>query len=1335
MFFSRSSFFSIRAMITILAIFFGLGRIASASEREPEVLIIFEDQAHASAKLQLLGETARASGVRIRHAFATALKDDDYPSLYSGAAFVLFDVGARELAEGIDGKAGAGTRIPMAQLRDRGVEGAASRGVGEEAHRLLHLYYHNGGRSNFENMFLFLTKELLHTGEKAPGPPIIIPEAGVYHPDLPGQVGESPVAYLDEKRTDGGKSGPVVGLVFPRAYIVNGWLDLVDDMIRQTEQSGVIPLPLFFSDRPGNSHAMRGILLNEGAVLANALIYVGALHTPAERRTEIESLGIPVLGTLKYRPGVPEDWRNSTVGVPMSSIPTGYSTPEYVGIIDSMLVATETRDNRNSLLREQFSAMLNKAVNLARLQTISNDTKRLVIFYYNSPPGEKNLSASNLNIPQSLHSILAALETSGYQTGSPGEEQLLRKAQRILSPFYRDGQLDALLREGLAETLPVSDYLAWFNALPEPVRKEITMRWGEPRKSSMVITRNGKEVFVIPRLLLGNVAVTRQPPRGDRIDSKETAIYHDTKLPPNHFYLACYLWARKSWRADALIHLGTHGSQEWMPGKERGLSIYDAPNLAVGDTPVVYPYIVANIGEAIQAKRRGRAVIISHQTPPYAPSGLYDDLLTLHELVHQYLSIETPSVRTKIQRELISKVVTNNYNKDMGWSEERIRREFPAFLDAFHAHLHTLADTVQPLGLHAFGVTPQEDHRLFTVLQMLGKPFYRAVLGDEEKVEELFAVDFKQLKNSEPYRLLERHVQKNEPLPAGMPPEITGFLEKARVFYANFDASGEIAGMLTALNGRHVPASTGDDPIRNPDSHPTGRNIYGFDPAKVPSRQAWEAGQEALASLIEKYTGKYGRIPEKLAFTLWSVETMRQHGVVEAQILQALGVRPVWDEGGRVTGVEIVPAAELGRSRIDVLVTASGAYRDMFPNALKRIEEAVAMVAALDEPGNRVRENSGRIAEMLAGKGMAPEEARQLSIARIFSNANGVYGLNLDDASLASDTWGEGKNGRQDRAGGEAKLADLYMSRTGYVWGEHGDKGLRKDLFAENLKKVDAAVLARSSNIYGVVNTDDPFQYLGGIALTVRSLTGKSPEMYISDLRVPGKGKTENVADFISAEMRTRYFHPNWISEMKKEGYSGTVEIVKVVNNFWGWQAMTPEAVRPDQWQELVDVYVRDKHKLGLKEWFEKENPHAQAQMIERMLEAVRKEYWNAPAETVKELKTRYRELAERYDVQSDNRAFTAFVKTGFGLGKERTGASKSRKADRPLSARPPTAGRQQVRGMQLQKEIPRSPPVVSSLTYWRLIPLLAFLSGLFRQCIAGRKSYSSIRRPYAVTP
>jgi cobaltochelatase CobN len=1294
---------------------------------QPRILFVANDPGHMQGKKNLLEEVAQRSGVSFRTVFALLLEENDYAGLFDGVDLVLIDTHDKALGDSI--MACAGPKVPVAQVFSNPARIAARQGIAADVHQRLRAYWINGGRMNYERMFRFLLVRHFRTAQGEVEPPLAVPDDGVYHPRFPNLMTASAREYLDWIRRQGvvqQADAPVVGLVINRVDIDNDQTGLIDAMIDRIERAGALALPVFFHDRPDTPDGMRRTLLENGKPLADALIYATMPHVPGERRAEIEAMGIPALGSTRFRDkavggDAVKAWKESAVGIPMMNIPSALATPEFVGIVDISLIAAESRDRRQrELIFEQFDSLVAKALKLIRLQRLENREKRVAIMFYNSPPGEKNLSASNLNIPESLSSILAALKASGYETGALPEETLIGLAQKTLAPFYHEGKLEPLLQENLAVALPIAEYRAWFDRLPEAARNEITARWGEPEASSMAMEVDGAPSFVIPRIASGKVVILRQPPRGDRLDDREKAIYHDVRLPPNHYYLASYLWVRQAYGADALVHLGTHGTQEWMPGKERGLSIYDAPNLAVGDVPVFYPYIVADIGEAVQAKRRGRALIISHQTPPYAPSGLHTDLVRLHDLIHDYSSIQTPAVRDKLRGDIVDIVAQGHYHDDLGWDAARMESEFDTFLETLQAYLHDLAEQSQPLGLHAFGVTPSDEHRLTTVMQMLGKPFLEAVFGqDHEKAGEAFAIDYQNVRESEPFKVLLRHVVGNEALPPAADPELSPLVEQGRRYYAALTADGETGGLLAALSGRHLPVSSGDDPIRNPESLPTGRNLYGFDPARVPSPQAWKAAGESLPELIRQHREKHGEAPKKLAFTLWSVETMRQHGVLEAQIFQALGVRPVWDEGGRVTGVELVPGNELGRPRIDVLVTASGAYRDMFPNALKRIDEAVALVAALDEPGNPVREDVRQLADSLVAKGIAREAAEKYARLRIFGPASGNYGTGLADAALASDTFGEGQDGKQNRQEGESKLAGLYVDRLGHFWNEEGQadeaaEAIQTEVFTGHLKKVDAAVLARSSNIYGLINIDDAYQYLGGLALTIRSLTGKSPETYIADLRNPRQARVETTEKFIATELRTRYFHPNWVAEMQKEDYAGAVEMLKNVNNFWGWQVMAPEVVRPDQWREFHEIYVRDKFNLGLPQWFEEHAPHAQAQMIERMLEAVRKEYWDADSVTVDELKERYRHLAREFDVVSENVRFNEFV----GLAQERDAADSTpgfgldaaapqtaAQTPEPQPELPPdwSGQQEQVEGMRLEKAEPAQEQEAD-------FPLLSFL-------------------------
>ena len=435
---------------------------------------------------------------------------------------------------------------------------------------------------------------------------------------------------------------------------------------------------------------------------------------------------------------------------------------------------------------------------------------------------------------------------------------------------------------------------------------------------------------------------------------------------------------------------------------------------------------------------------------------------------------------------------------------------------------------------------------------------------------------------------------------------------------------------------------------------------------------------------------------------------MRHQGLLEAQALWLMGVEPVWDEGGRVIDVKLVPREQLGRPRVDVVLSATGLYRDHFPNAIRQLARAAQLAAEADrEPDNAVAAHTARIQSLLKERGLDEDSARDAAQTRIFSSEQGLYGSGLDDAALATDTW-EGKDE------GDHKLARLYLSRMQYAygpdprrWGKRladimsqpaggstqaasggstaaapgaspdgttanttanapGAPAEALNLYAEQLRGTEGAVLSRSSNLYGMLTTDDPFQYLGGIGLAVRHLDGKAPELYISNLRTPGSGRVERASQFLSRELATRQFHPGYIQGLMAEGYAGTLEVLDATNNLWGWTAVAREIVRDDQWQEMVDVYVRDKHQLGLKDWFEQHNPHALAQTIERMLEAARQGYWQTDAQTLNELKERWQDLAQRFEVRSENARFMAYVQNGTGTAPK---AAPQTPADAPSAA------------------------------------------------------------------
>jgi len=1275
-------------------------------------------------KFLQLQKAAQKNGISIESYFAEKLDSSVDAKLFDKADFVFFDTPREHIEDFVKGKIPkavqslAGTKKPHVWMRTKNPDGA---NMSKKDIEKLHAYYVNGGSANFDNFFkalsLLAKKESI---DKLPLP-IVFPESAIYYPGVKDTIFANLKEYLAYRKLSVNEK-PIVAISIHQQYVSAEQTAFVDDLIAKIEDKGA--LAVAFYTPVMNNEAITNMIKVDGKVAANVLINTQIMLNPQGRKKEFENLKIPVIQAMPYRKGGEELWLADVQGVALMDVPFYLSQAEFAGVTDIQIAAaTRKSDEQTVSISYQADAVVNKALNLIKLQTSANQDKRIAIFFYNYPPGEKNLSASFLNVPRSLIETLATLKNEGYDTYNLAEDELIKKLQRLLAPSYRGGLLDGLLSDDLADLYPVKKYEAWLNTLPASVKNDL-LRQGKAAESPMTITKNGEKYFVVPRLKLGKTVILPQPSRSyvlDDASAKEKALYHNTKEPPSHYYLAVYLWAKDSMSANAIVHYGTHGSQEWLPGKERGLSVYDYPMLAVGDVPVIYPYIVDNIGEALQTKRRGRATVISHQTPPFVPAGLHDRLTIIHDELHSWISQDEGNVKEKIKESIIQRVVAEKIDKDMGITNEQIKKDFPSFIDNLHMHLHEIAKSAQPLGLHVFGKSDEERYRIGNLLLMTGSKFWESIEDNQSEADEVFVGDYKKLESSKPYKIVKDYVVNNKST-EGLDGNLTKRIEILKEQYKLLDASSESSAFLAALSGKYIPTSYGGDPIKNPDSLPTGRNLYGFDPSKIPTKAAWEAGKEAMTNLLNEHKKQKGEYPKKLTFTLWSVETMRHQGVLEAQALYAMGVEPVWDEGGRVTDVKLMDRGALGRARVDIVLSATGLYRDHFPNTMKNLAKAAKIASEANETDNAVYINAKNIEKKLMQKGMNAKEAENASKTRIFSSESGRYGTGLDDATLATDTW----KGKKE---GDAKLAELYLSRMQYAYGpdeaEWGKNGKGVNLYAEHLKGTEGAVLSRTSNLYGMLTTDDPFQYLGGISLAVKHLDGKAPELYISNLRGGGSGRPESAAKFLAKELATRNFHPSYIEGLMKEGYAGTLQVLDGVNNFWGWQATAGEIVRDDQWQEFVDVYVKDKHNLGLKKWFENNNPHALAQSIERMLEAARQGYWKADAKTVDELKKTYKELASKYDVKTNNAEFEKFadmktVSKGYGLDAAKalqnaqSAKTQSENKAQPEPKTEPIKQSNTVKGIKLEKveDKKNDDDYDKSVYYGMALVLLAFVGG-----------------------
>ncbi|WP_076410342.1 cobaltochelatase subunit CobN [Shewanella sp. UCD-KL12] len=1174
----------------------------------------------------------------------------------------------------------------------------------------LGLYFKNAGRKNYQNMMVYLSNQVFKLSETQAAEPVIVPNVGLYHPNFPDLVTSNEKDFYQWLSADSQAKQPVIAVAMHRSVIDYEQQQIVDQIINDLEAKGAKAFGVFFEGNDESLTYPELLIDSNDKARIDLMINYRSLHYVEKRRSEFTKIGVPVIHALNYSDGDEAEFEADHTGVSASLTPFFLVMPEDTGSTDPIVIAASDKGVKKAM-PAHMAALVERAYNHANLSKIANADKKVATFIWNYPPGEKNIGAAFLDVPSSIEQIAKAMKAQGYNIELKEAQEIIESAGKLLRPYYRNEDTSGLIEQGLADYLPLDTYLDWFNQLPASVKDPIIARWGKPEESKLLADNAGKPAFVIPRMSLGNMIVLPQGMRGETID-EHASLYHSTKTPINHSYLAMYIYTRDVFGVDAYIHLGTHGSQEWLTGKERGLSVYDAPSLAVGNIPVFYPYIIDNVGEAMQAKRRGRATMISHLTPGFAKAGLYTEVAKLNDLISNFMTLEQGQTKENTRENIIKAASTLNILKDLSITGEDLAADFDTYVVKIQDHLNQLAQLSQPLGVHIFGLLPEQTHLYSTMIQMLGEEYVTLASDYEQKHGLAIAKenrkderDVVKLEALEGFALLKAFIEK-QPL-KDIPEALTPKLEEAQKFWDNFQHIAEIDNLLSALSGNYIPVSYGGDPIRNPDAAPTGRNLIGFNPAKVPSKEAYDAGVTLMDQTINDYVAKHGTYPKKLAFSLWSLETMRHHGALEAQILHAMGLKPKWDQRGDVVDTEIIPVSELKRPRIDVVISATGLYRDAFPNVMLFLAEAIDKVAKMKEENNFVYRHANALKQTLIEEGKSEEDADYLSSIRIFSNETGNYGTGLADSSLASDTWED-----------DSKLANLYLDRMGYAFGKDesrwsenvGDTGL----YSKVLSGTDGVIFSRSTNLYALMTNDDPFQYFGGIGLAVRHLDGKTPEMYVSNLRRKDQLKSQTMGEFINQEMRSRYFHPRWIKAMQDSGYAGATVMLDRMNNMWGWEVMTPEAIRDDHWKEFFDVYIDDKYDMQMREFFENANPEALAQIIERMLEAVRKGYWEADAETIKKMVETYTEIANQHDVVTSNEAFTDYTNeqaAGFGLALI---ASTQPQAAPETSAVPPKGATQQVSGQKLEQVNQDTQEVEQDYRLWYLI-LFIFLTGFIR--------------------
>ena len=1011
----------------------------------------------------------------------------------------------------------------------------------------------------------------------------------------------------------------------------------------------------------------------------------------------LKEKNIPLFCPIKVSQNYEEylkDQRGMTGGMLSQSI----TMPELDGGTTPFVLSALYRNKRGLLEFRMIPDRLERFAELVRktalLKSKKNAEKKISLIYYGSIGKES--ATAGLGISQSILNILRRLQKEGYNTGTlPDSVEILDKEiKENTAVFGKIGGTKQLTPKHIQTvTITPEEYLRWVKkSMPSDLYRTVVERFGD-FPGRMFRTREGN--MAIGCIRFGNVILMPQSLPGEGAD--ENKLIHGVKSSPPHTYIATYLYLRHGFKADALMHVGTHGSLEFTPWKQVALSSYDWPDVLIGEMPHYYLYIINNIGEAQIAKRRTYATMLSHLTPPFMNSESYGSIAQLQEKLHHFETAENAKLKAEYGKAIIELVKKENIHKDLKLSEKLAQGVLSGDdLLKLQEYLHEISDSKVNRGVYIIGRPYSSSEADETAILMSVDPIAEALFEADVKAGKVspakgqdkvfyrnnYLVKARKhaqylLKNPSmvkkapsPRRrpvkmhakgdVMEKMMQSGK-LPDGrpIPPEMMMAMQmmqkrpaakakaakkltpeeillKVRKDIVD-STKAELDSIVNAFSGGYITASPGGDPILNPATVPSGKNLYGIDPERTPTRESYAVGKQLAEELIRQKLKTTGKYPQKAAFTLWGGEFIRTQGVNIGEIFCLLGVEPVWDSRGRVRDVRLIPASELKRPRIDVVIQTSGQFRSAATSRMKLIDKAV-MLAASDpegEFGNFVRRGTLEIVNALIAQGMSPQDAKNLGNARIFGGVNGNMGTGAMAMAQNTGNW-------EDTQG----IAELYLNNMGAVyteghWGEH-----KPEMFRAAVKNTDSVVQSRSSNSWGPLSLDHVYEFTGGMTLAARHVNGKDPEAYFNDLRTPGKAKVQTAGEAAMVEARSTVLNPKYIKEMMKEGGPSTGHFAEVFRNTLGWEIMKPDMLEDHLWQEYKEIYVDDRLKLGTQKFFEQNNPAALHEMTGIMLESVRKGFWKANQKTVEDIARNHAELMRKFDLPPvDNAKLQEMIK------------------------------------------------------------------------------------------
>ena len=1100
----------------------------------------------------------------------------------------------------------------------------------DRVHRLWR-YLAEGGLANADNLLRYAGS--LIGCETQWAEPAALLRAGLYWPDF------APPS-LDEIATSWCGNGGIVPIVFYRALVQSGNTAPVDALVRALSTRRLRPLPLFVhSLKDGESAALIGEILAAAppSVILNATgfsVGAGGAADPLARAD------CPILQVV-FAGGDEESWRTDTRGLGPRDLAMNVALPEIDGRILSRAVSFKAplgRDPETEVdlvgykpVADRIAFVADLARSWARLRAKPPAERRIALILANYPNRDGRIgNGVGLDTPASAIAILRALAEAGYRIADAPDdpEELIR---RLL-----DGPTNGNPGAPAEESMSFADYSAFFATMPAPVQRAVAERWGAAERDPFF--RPGRldcGRFAIPGFRAGNLAVLIQPARGYNIDPKST--YHDPALVPPHSYFAVYAWLAEEFRADAVVHLGKHGTLEWLPGKALALSAECFPEAVLTPLPHLYPFIVNDPGEGTQAKRRAQAVIIDHLTPPLTRAGSHGPMAELERLIDEYYEAALGDSRrlAVLASAILEQARAAGLEGDCGITAGDETAAALRKLDGFLCELKELQIRD---GLHVFGLSP-EGERLHSLLVAFARPgrgaapedasLLRALatdLGlagdplDEDPAQPWSGARPLALAGSGPWRSCGDTVERLEALalrlvagevaPKASWSQTTAVLDWIeRQLGPAVTGSGatEIAGLLAGLDGRFVPPGPSGAPSRGrPEVLPTGRNFYSIDTRAVPTQAAWQLGWKSAALLLERHAQEYGNYPARVALSAWGTANMRTGGDDIAQALALIGARPVWERSsGRVTGFEILPASVLDRPRVDVTLRVSGFFRDAFPGLIDLFNSAARAVAALDEPAS-VNPLAPRVADdrrALEAQGVPPHEADRRAGYRVFGSKPGAYGAGLQTL-IDERIWD-----------GEADLAEAYLGWSGYAYGAGCEGRADRVMLEARLAGTDAVLHNQDNREHDLLDSDDYYQFEGGLALVVRCLSGRAPAVWHNDHSRPERPRIRSLREELGRIVRGRAANPRWIAGVMRHGYKGAAEIAATVDYLFAFAA-TSRAVDDAHFDALYDAYLADN---SVRDFMAEHNPAALAETSLRLLEAIDRGLWRPRRNSARE--------------------------------------------------------------------------------------------------------------------